>query len=361
MSEAAIFMRSLLLLTLAAGSIAITSQARIGYTLDQCVKEYGPYKIRQSWCGTVYDFQVNGERLGVVLQKDLVSAIDYNKPAGAKFDINEIDELLDKNKGTSTWGAPDHNLTDDTEHFWLTTSGPPLVAHEAGVIFSFATKTQYDLDMVLWAKQERDALATENGAKRYIQNFYKSTGSSATVNSSSTFAAKTLSNANYLLAKVDLNLSETVRHYVVGVILTLDKDERITETQTMEESKFYKFVTTGDTALLNQEANLDVNAKPTSTPTPEIAKAPTVNRDKLKQMIAVPTSDMSSLSREEVEEAAQLDAQSYYVTHKQKTYAYNVGVARALKHNLLGDLALHYQVSLYQTLEALAADDATPN
>jgi len=70
---------------------------------------------------------------------------------------------------------------------------------------------------------------------------------------------------------------------------------------------------------------------------------------------------MSSLSREEVEEAAQLDAQSYYVTHKQKTYDRNFAVARALKHNLLGSLALAYQVSLQEALEALATADAPGN
>ena len=136
MNEAAILMKSFLLLTLAFGLSATTTQARIGYTLNQCVKEYGPYKMRQSWIGTVYDFQVNGERLAVVIQNDLVSSIQYNKPTGVQFDVNEMDDLLDKNKGNSVWGSPTPNLGDGTDHRWLTTSGPELVATNAIGFFS---------------------------------------------------------------------------------------------------------------------------------------------------------------------------------------------------------------------------------
>jgi hypothetical protein len=67
------------------------------------------------------------------------------------------------------------------------------------------------------------------------------------------------------------------------------------------------------------------------------------------------------LSREEVEEAAQLDAQSYYATHRQKVYDPNIGEVRALKHNLLGSLALAYHLSLEEALKALASADASEN
>lgn len=351
-------MKCFLLLTLAVGTIATTTQARIGYTLDQCVKEYGPYKTRQSWIGRVYDFHFNDERITVTIQKDTVDSVQYTKPDGAKFDINEIDDILDENKGSSVWGAPNPNLGDGTDHVWLTTTGPDLVAEHHTGFFSVATKAEVEFSAALRAKLQKEALATSDGAEQYIQSFYKSTGSGVTVNSSSAFVAKTLSNANYLLAKADLNVPEGLNHYVVGIILSLDKDERITETQAMEESKFYKFVTTGDTALLRQKANLDVSAKPSSTPD---TQAPTANRDKLKQLIATTTSDMSLLSDEELQEAAQLDAQSYYLAHKQKVYERNFAVARALKHNLLGGQAFTFQYSLQQTLEALAAADASGN
>jgi hypothetical protein len=67
------------------------------------------------------------------------------------------------------------------------------------------------------------------------------------------------------------------------------------------------------------------------------------------------------LSDEELQEAAQLDAQSYYVTHKQKVYERNFAVVRALKHNLLGEQAFTFQYALQQTLEALAATDGPAN
>jgi hypothetical protein len=154
-------------------------------------------------------------------------------------------------------------------------------------------------------------------------------------------------------------LSKSSNHLIVGIILSLDNDGKITETQSLLRANFYQFVTTGNTALLHKEQTLDVNAKPNSTP--EAAQEPTVNRDKLKKLIATPTSDMSSLSDEELQEAAQLDGQSYYLTHKQKVYDRNFAVARALKHNLLGEQAFTFQYSLQQTLEALAATDGATN
>ena len=135
-------MKCILLLTLAAGSIAISTQARMGYTLDQCVKEYGPYKTRQSWIGRVYDFQVKDERITVTIQKDTVDSVQYTKPDGAKFDINEIDDILDENKGSSVWGAPNPNLGNGTDHVWLTTTGPDLVAEHHTGFFSVATRAE---------------------------------------------------------------------------------------------------------------------------------------------------------------------------------------------------------------------------
>jgi hypothetical protein len=351
-------MKSFLLLTLAAASISTTTQARIGYTLDQCVKEYGQYKTRQSWVGTVYDFQVKDERLSITMLKDVVSSIDYVKADGVQFGTNELDDLMDQNKGISVWGAPHPNLSDGTFHLWLTTNGPELVARSAPGLFTVFTKAQWDSDNILLAKQQQDALATEKGAQKYIQEFYRDTGSPVTVASCSAFVPKNFSNRRYLLAKASLSFSDSSK-LIVGIILSLDNRERITETEAMDENKFYRFVTTGDPALLYQETRLDVNEKP--APTPEPTQEATAERDKLKQLIAIPTSDMSSLSREEVQEAAQLDAQSYYATHKQKVYDSNIGEARALRHNLLGSLALAYDVSLEEALKALADADASTN
>jgi hypothetical protein len=351
-------MKRFLLLSLVAGLFATPTQARIGYTLDQCVKEYGPYKTRQSWVGTVYDFQVKDERVTVVILKDAVSAIDYARLDKVQFTINELDDLLDENKGNSIWAPPHPNLTEGLEHKWLTESGPELIAYDGPGGLSVLTKAQEVLDTGLKMKQQKDALATKEGAQRYIQEFYRSTGSQATVVSCSTFVPKTFSDRRYLLAKAALSYSDASK-LIVGVIASLSNEDMITETEAMEENKFYRFVTTGDTGLLHQETTLDVNAKPTSTP--EAPQEVAFNRDKLRQLIAHPTSDMSLLSREEVEEAAQLDAQSYYAKHRQKNYNSNLGEARALKHNLLGSLALAYDLSLEGALKALATADASEN
>jgi hypothetical protein len=64
------------------------------------------------------------------------------------------------------WGSPSPNLTEGTEHVWLTTSKPELIASDHPGTLSIGTKAQYVVsDDALKAKQQKDALSTEDGAK----------------------------------------------------------------------------------------------------------------------------------------------------------------------------------------------------
>jgi hypothetical protein len=56
---------------------------------------------------------------------------------------------------------------------------------------------------------------------------------------------------------------------------------------------------------------------------------------------------------------AKIDAQEYFKTHKSLDLKHtdsNIGLARALKHHLLGDDAHTYQTAFYTALDALLTD-----
>jgi hypothetical protein len=93
---------------------------------------------------------------------------------------------------------------------------------------------------------------------------------------------------------------------------------------------------------------------PSATPEPA---PPTYTQD-LTALAANPTSDLSSLSDEQIVEVAQLDAQSFYQAHPRKYSIedYSFCEARALKHHLLGNKATRYQLELSYALEALSAN-----
>lgn len=73
----------------------------------------------------------------------------------------------------------------------------------------------------------------------------------------------------------------------------------------------------------------------------------------------VDSSDLSDLSDTELEENAQTEAQAYFASHSGLTKddnTYEIGMAHALHHHLLGDQATTYRIAFYDVLDALIAD-----
>jgi hypothetical protein len=68
-----------------------------------------------------------------------------------------------------------------------------------------------------------------------------------------------------------------------------------------------------------------------------------------------PRSDLSDLGDTELEEAAQVDAQEYFVSHKHVSTddTDEIATAHAIHHHLLGDQLSTYEVAFFETLDAL--------
>jgi hypothetical protein len=110
----------LFMVVISIGFYTQLANARIGWTLDQCVKLYGPYtsRVSQAYGMTVYDFTVGSFDLTVGLDRDgLVKAIDYHKADYSGFSDGEIFTLMDKNKGESTWDYKNPNR-DGSAMLW---------------------------------------------------------------------------------------------------------------------------------------------------------------------------------------------------------------------------------------------------
>jgi hypothetical protein len=69
-------------------------------------------------------------------------------------------------------------------------------------------------------------------------------------------------------------------------------------------------------------------------------------------------SDLSNLTDTELEETAQVDAQEYFASHTQIDTANTgeIGTAHGIHHHLLGDQLNTYEVTFFQTLDALVDD-----
>jgi hypothetical protein len=90
------------------------------------------------------------------------------------------------------------------------------------------------------------------------------------------------------------------------------------------------------------------------------ASSPRSAPSDLSKQIVDSNSDLSDLTNEELTEEAQIDAQSYYTSHsrinKDNVDTDAIGIAHAMRHHLLGDQAFTYEVSFFETLDALIAD-----
>jgi hypothetical protein len=90
------------------------------------------------------------------------------------------------------------------------------------------------------------------------------------------------------------------------------------------------------------------------------ASSPTSAPSALSKQTGDSISDLSDLTDEDLTEAAQIDAQSYYANHSRLTKdsvdTDAIGTAHAMRHHLLGNQAFTYEVAFFETLDALIAD-----
>jgi hypothetical protein len=106
--------------------------------------------------------------------------------------------------------------------------------------------------------QNLDELGTTEGAKAYIQLFYKEVGqTSILVVNSSPFVAKELNGNSYMVAKMWITDSSTGQQFVRGIVIDMETSWR----QAMTESDYHQFLQTGNKLYLHEKlANLDPNS-----------------------------------------------------------------------------------------------------
>jgi hypothetical protein len=99
----------------------LTSQARIGWTLGQCIGEYGPVtfqKAQDANQGTAYWFERHDPKIIVTLINNRVEGITYEKQSGADFYQPDLDAFSSQNlpdgavwekEGARTFASKDGN------------------------------------------------------------------------------------------------------------------------------------------------------------------------------------------------------------------------------------------------------------
>jgi hypothetical protein len=103
-----------IIFTLLAG--ILPASARLGWTLEQCEKQYGKHVMTR---GSEYMFTVGDYNLICYISSDVgkVSAIQYTKGKFGmptdKFTPSEIDDLLYKNTNGAQWGVQKQTGNND--------------------------------------------------------------------------------------------------------------------------------------------------------------------------------------------------------------------------------------------------------
>ena len=79
-------------------------QARLGETLDECVKRYGPLiKQQGSADNPQFIFEKDGIQIGINFLNGQAGQISYFRPATSPFLDSEVKQLLEVNSGGSSW------------------------------------------------------------------------------------------------------------------------------------------------------------------------------------------------------------------------------------------------------------------
>jgi hypothetical protein len=106
--------------------------------------------------------------------------------------------------------------------------------------------------------QNLDELGTAEGAKAYIQLFYKEVGqASILVVNSSPFVVKELNGNSFMVAKMWITDSNTGQQFIRGIVIDLETTWR----QAMTESDYHMFLQTGNKQYLHEKLDsLDPNS-----------------------------------------------------------------------------------------------------
>jgi hypothetical protein len=106
--------------------------------------------------------------------------------------------------------------------------------------------------------QNLDELGTAEGAKAYIQLFYKEVGrASILVVNSSPFVVKELNGNSFMVAKMWITDSNTGQQFIRGIVIDLETSWR----QAMTESDYHMFLQTGNKQYLHEKIDsLDPNS-----------------------------------------------------------------------------------------------------
>jgi hypothetical protein len=115
---------------------ALNAQARIGYTLEQCIAQYGaedgfetllhsidkinPYlKTNPRIYST--GFRVNDVQISVQLLDNKVVEIDYLKKGTLEFSEADVKDLLEKNGGGQKWKLKPNSESEEDEnrHYYI--------------------------------------------------------------------------------------------------------------------------------------------------------------------------------------------------------------------------------------------------
>jgi hypothetical protein len=104
----------LILTALASLTIANTSRAAIGWTLEQCLEHWGPIiKCERVGARFLFDFSYDDYIINILLLHGKVSKVGYakldSKGELQGLDIEDIRKLLEGNAGEKTWSEPVKN------------------------------------------------------------------------------------------------------------------------------------------------------------------------------------------------------------------------------------------------------------
>lgn len=99
-----------------------TASARIGWTLEECVRQYGQFSTTEPEDGS-YSFRVGNISIVARFLHGLVGEMTYRKADKSEFTEEEIKVLLDKNGGGRKWKLGIENQRDqdgNVSSAWVT-------------------------------------------------------------------------------------------------------------------------------------------------------------------------------------------------------------------------------------------------
>lgn len=162
-------MKCLILVLISAAAFAASAQARLGWTLDQCIQQYGPLvsedhptdvlagKIQLDEFATDYVFSAGGFKITVNLFNGKVFGIRYTKGTFGEFTEAELKALFEKNAMGSVWHDP-------------STSGGKVSENRISQSFKRGEKLKLNDDVWVWEHTVVGAAQTSSSEIYFYDN-----------------------------------------------------------------------------------------------------------------------------------------------------------------------------------------------